>query len=203
MKEQELLTDRLTLRLLQPDHADGLLPIWGDTDVIRFTYMRLVKDIASCVQNVVVMMDLSGKRDDTGPYVVLLGNTVIGMVGAVRMSRESSEHEIYYHLGRPWWGKGYATEAASAVIDQVFTMPLVHRISAEVVAENIASTRVLEKTGMKREGRLRGKFFKDGIYRDLYVYSVLRNEWQAKKAQEIITAAISSSGSSTTPPPAL
>lgn len=203
MKELELLTDRLTLRLLQPEHAEGLLPIWSDTDVIRFTYMRLVKELTPCVQNVIAMMDVSNKRDDAGPYVIFLGNTIIGMAGAVRMSRESSEHELYYHLGRSWWGSGYATEAASAVVDLVFSMPLVHRICAEVVAENIASIRVLEKSGMKREGRLRGKFFKDGIYRDLYVYSILRNEWQVKKAHENISAAISSSGSSTIPPPAL
>jgi ribosomal-protein-alanine N-acetyltransferase len=202
MREQELLTDRLTLQLLSPDHAEGLLPIWSDGDVIRFTYMRLVRDMTGCVQNIMVMIDAGNKREDAGPYAILLGDAVIGMAGAVRMSRESSEHELYYHLGRPWWGSGYATEAASAVIDQVFAMPLVHRVSAEVVAENAASIRVLEKCGMKREGRLRGKFFKDGIYRDLYVYSILRHEWQQKKAQDSIAAAISSSGSSNISPSA-
>jgi ribosomal-protein-alanine N-acetyltransferase len=74
-------------------------------------------------------------------------------------------------------------------VDRVFSMPLVHRVSAEVVAENAASVRVLEKSGMKREGRLRGKFFKDGIYRDLYVYSILRNEWQQWKAMESVRPA--------------
>lgn len=182
----ELYTKRLVLRRLQPEHAEGLLPIWGDRDVTRFTYMRLVKDITSCVQNVVGMIESGNRRDDQGPYVIFLGEDIIGMAGAVRMSRDSSEHELYYHLGKPWWGFGYATEAASAVVDQIFSMPLVHRVSAEVVAENIGSIRVLEKNGMKREGRLRGKFFKDGIYRDLYVYSILRNEWQQRKALEIV-----------------
>jgi [ribosomal protein S5]-alanine N-acetyltransferase len=182
----ELFTDRLVLRQLQPEHAEGLLPIWSDHDVTRFTYMRLVKDITSCVQNVVGLIDSSNRRNDEGPYVILLDQCVIGMVGAVRMSRDSGEHELYYHLGKPWWGLGYATEAASAVVDQIFSMPLVHRVSAEVVAENIASVRVLEKNGMRQEGRLRGKFFKDGIYRDLYVYSILRNEWQQRKALEVV-----------------
>jgi [ribosomal protein S5]-alanine N-acetyltransferase len=184
MKEPELQTNRLTLRLLQPEHAEGLLPIWNSIDVVRFTYMRLVKDITGCVQNVITLMDSSNRREDVGPYVILLGTTVIGMVGAVRMSRDSGEHEVYYHLGRPYWGYGYATEAASAIVDLIFSMPLVHRVSAEVVAENIASVKVLEKTGMKQEGRLRGKFFKDGIYRDLFVYSILKNEWQQRKAME-------------------
>lgn len=196
---QELMTNRLVLRLLSPDHAEALLPIWSDLDVIRFTYMRPVRDMAGCVTNIMVMIDASGKREDCGPYAICLGGAVIGMAGAVKISRESSEHELYYHLGRPWWGSGYGTEAASAVVDEVFAMPLVHRVSAEVVAENIASIRVLEKTGMKREGRLRGKFFKDSIYRDLFVYAMLRNEWQQKKAQEGIAEAISSGGNFMTP----
>lgn len=182
----ELNTSRLVLRQLQPEHAEGLLPIWSDKDVTRFTYMRLVKDITSCVQNVIGMIDSGNRRDDVGPYAIFLGPFLIGMAGAVRMSRESGEHELYYHLSKQWWGYGYATEAASAVVDQVFSMPLVHRVCAEVVAENIASIRVLEKAGMKQEGRLRGKFFKDGIYRDLYVYSILRNEWQQRKALEVV-----------------
>jgi [ribosomal protein S5]-alanine N-acetyltransferase len=186
MKDQELLTNRLALRALQSEHAEGLLPIWNDSDVVRFTYMRLVKDMSSCVQNILNLIDSSNRREDVGPYVIMLGSTVIGMAGAVRMSRDSGEHEVYYHLGKPWWGKGYASEAASAVIDSIYSMPLVHRVSAEVVAENIASIKVLEKAGMKQEGRLRGKFFKDGIYRDLFVYSILRNEWQQKKAQELV-----------------
>jgi ribosomal-protein-alanine N-acetyltransferase len=178
----ELKTSRLTLRLLQPEHAAGLYPIWSDADVVRFTYMRLVKDMDSCLQSVVSMIEAGSRHEDEGPYVIFLGPAVIGMAGAVKLSRDSSEYELYYHLGRPYWGRGFATEAASAVVDQIFSMPLVHRVSAEVVAENAASIRVLEKTGMKREGRLRGKFFKDGIYRDLYVYSILRNEWQQWKA---------------------
>jgi [ribosomal protein S5]-alanine N-acetyltransferase len=174
----DLTTARLTLRALQTEHAEGLFPIWSDPDVIRFTYMRIVKDMGACVQNVMNMMEAGARREDAGPYALFLGPALIGLAGAVKLSKETSEYELYYHLGRPYWGRGYATEAARAVIGRIFAMPLVHRVSAEAVAENTASIRVLEKAGMKREGRLRGKFFKDGIYRDLYVYSILRNEWQ-------------------------
>lgn len=180
----ELKTSRLTLKQLQAEHAEGLLPIWGDNDVIRYTYLRQAKDIAVCTQTVLNMMEGSNRREDCGPFVIFLGSTIIGLAGAVRLSRDSGEHELYYHLGKPWWGRGYATEAASAVIDQIFSMPLVHRVSAEVAIVNAASIRVLDKAGMKQEGRLRGKFFKDSIYRDLFVYSILRYEWEQKKAQE-------------------
>jgi ribosomal-protein-alanine N-acetyltransferase len=190
----EIKTYRLTLKPLQVEHAEGLFPVWSDTDVVRFTYMRLVKDVKGCEQTIRNMLESGRRREDAGPYTVFSGDTVIGLVGAVRTSWESGEHELYYHLGKPHWGNGYATEAARAVIGHVFSTPLVHRISAEVVTANARSIRVLEKCPMKLEGRQRGKFFKDGIYRDLFLYSLLRYEW------EQMAPAISSRGNSITPP---
>lgn len=178
----ELVTERLTLVPLTTGHAEGLYPIWSDADVVRFTYMRIVKDMSGCLQAISNMNEMSLRREDAGPFAILLGGAVIGLAGSVRLSRDSGEHELYYHLGRPYWGKGYATEAAGAVVDHVFSMPLVHRICAEVVVSNIGSVRVLEKTGMKQEGRLRGKFFKDGIYRDIFMYSLLRYEWEQRQS---------------------
>lgn len=185
-RAQELITARLTLKPLRPEHAAGLFPIWSDPDVVRYTYMRLAGDMGACAQGVQNMMEAGARRDDAGPYAIFLGQELIGLAGAVKLSRETSEYELFYHLGRDWWGCGYASEAASAVRDRVFQISSVHRMSAEVVAENAASVRVLEKLGMKREGRMRGKFFKDGVRRDLYVYSMLRNEWRLWKAIENI-----------------
>lgn len=176
----ELATARLILKPLQPEHAAGLLPVWSDPDVVRFTYLRLAKDANACAQSIAGMLESSRRREDTGPYTIFLGETPIGMAGAVRIAWESGEHELYFNLGKQWWGNGYATEAALAVMEQVFSAPLVHRVCAEVVTANTGSIRVLEKTGMKQEGRLRGKFFKDGIYRDLYLYSILRHEWEQR-----------------------
>jgi ribosomal-protein-alanine N-acetyltransferase len=180
----ELVTARLVLQPLRPEHADGLFPIWSDSDVVRFTYMHLARDLGACAQGVQNMITAGARREDIGPYAIFLGPALIGMAGAVKLSRETSEYELYYHLGRPWWGHGYATEAASAVVDRIFSMPQLYRMSAEVVAENAPSVHVLEKLGMKREGRLRGKFFRDGVYRDLYVYSMLRKEWKLRKIIE-------------------
>jgi len=63
--------------------------------------------------------------------------------------------EVGYVLARRYWGRGFMTEAAGAVVEWVIAQPEIHRVWATVDLENVASQRVLEKVGMVREGVLR------------------------------------------------
>ena len=83
-------------------------------------------------------------------------------------------------------GKGYCTEAATMMVDYLFLSKDVRRIQAETDERNIASQRVLEKVGFKKEGILRKIVFIRGEWRDAYLYSILREEW---KEPRIVTKA--------------
>lgn len=63
--------------------------------------------------------------------------------------------ELGYVLAQRYWGHGFMTEAAGAVVEWVIAQPEIHRVWATVDLENVASQRVLEKVGMVREGVLR------------------------------------------------
>jgi len=63
--------------------------------------------------------------------------------------------DLGYVLGREWWGRGYMTEAVRAVVDYALSEPEVFRVWAVCDVDNIASARVLEKAGLRREGILR------------------------------------------------
>ena len=60
-----------------------------------------------------------------------------------------------YELAPRYWGCGYATEAAAALLAFGFRELKLHRVWAQCIAENTASAHVLEKIGMRQEGRLR------------------------------------------------
>jgi len=60
-----------------------------------------------------------------------------------------------YIIGREYWGRGYMTEVVRAVSDWVLAQPEIHRVWAMCDVDNLASARVMEKSGMEREGRLR------------------------------------------------
>jgi RimJ/RimL family protein N-acetyltransferase len=81
-------------------------------------------------------------------------------------------------------GQGYATEAASLLIDYLFQGKPVHRIACGVIPENIASRRVAEKCGFSHEGRSRGLLFVRGQYRDSDHFSILRTDWERRSGSE-------------------
>ena len=105
----------------------------------------------------------------------------IGTAGFIGWNVEHGRAEIGYALSRKYWGKGYMTEVVNAIIYFGFKTMILNRIEARCVIENIASARVMEKVGMKYEGILRKCIFMKGKYQDLKIYSILKEEFMAKK----------------------
>lgn len=102
---------------------------------------------------------------------------LIGNCGIRKDSVGAHEADIGYELAPDHWGHGYATEAASAILDFGFTGLRVHRISASCVADNVGSARVLENLGMRLEGRLRDKDRYKDRWWDQLRFAILDDEW--------------------------
>jgi ribosomal-protein-alanine N-acetyltransferase len=75
--------------------------------------------------------------------------------GMIDFRLTASRAEVGYVLAQRYWGRGFMTEAAGAVVEWVIAQPEIHRVWATVDLDNVASQRVLEKVGMVREGVLR------------------------------------------------
>ena len=75
-------------------------------------------------------------------------------------------------------GKGLAQEAIKLLVDYLFSGYPTERIAAFTEAENVPAQRVLEGQGFQREGVLRRAMFRDGSWRDVVIYGLLRQEWQ-------------------------
>jgi RimJ/RimL family protein N-acetyltransferase len=81
-------------------------------------------------------------------------------------------------IGRKeFWGRGYAFEAWSLLIEHAFERLNLRKIIAGVIADNIASHRVLQRLGFRQEGLLRAALFADGAYRDSLVLGMFREEF--------------------------
>lgn len=106
---------------------------------------------------------------------------LIGNCGVRRDSPESHEGDIGYELDPRFWGKGYATEAARAVLRFGFTHMHLQRITAWCVAENVGSAHVLEKLGMRQKRRYRDRQYFKGRWWDTLLYAILYDEWRAQE----------------------
>ena len=88
--------------------------------------------------------------------------------------------DIGYEIAPGYWGNGYATEAARAMLAFGMESLKLHRVWASCVADNLGSARVLLKLGMRLEARLReAEFYKDR-YWDSLIFAILEEEWQAR-----------------------
>jgi [ribosomal protein S5]-alanine N-acetyltransferase len=103
-------------------------------------------------------------------------NAMMGGIGLDVNARHKRGH-LGYWFGVDYWGKGYATEAASAVLEYGFQTLELHRIEAGHYPRNPASGRVLEKIGMKFEGVMRGDLLKDDQFEDTVMYARLRTDF--------------------------
>jgi RimJ/RimL family protein N-acetyltransferase len=106
------------------------------------------------------------------------------LVGAVSLvvDRRHDNAELGYWIGVPFWGKGYCTEAARAVVRYGFEVLGLHRVHAMHFARNPASGRVMQKLGMRLEGCRREHVRKWDGFEDVALYGILVSDWRAAAA---------------------
>jgi [ribosomal protein S5]-alanine N-acetyltransferase len=117
---------------------------------------------------------------------------LIGSCGVRVNDRTRREGNIGYELDPDYWGHGYATEAAWAVLSYGFEHLGLHRIWAELNAENTASAHVLEKVGMRREAHFYEQDYFKGRWWDGQVYAILDREWRSQPKPAWVTRVVNS-----------
>ena len=108
---------------------------------------------------------------------------LIGNCGIRKKTSNLWEADIGYEIATSFCGKGLATEAALALLKFGFDELGLHRISANCIADNLASARVLAKIGMQCEGRLRQNEWMKGRWWDTLVYGILADEWEIREGE--------------------
>ena len=104
---------------------------------------------------------------------------LLGTVG-LTIERRFNKANLGYWIGKPYWGRGFATEAAGVVVAYGFRELGLHRVASMHIVRNPASGRVMQKLGMQYEGTLRGDTMKWDRYEDLCMYGLLADEWKAR-----------------------
>jgi len=176
----QLVTERLLLREFVADDWPAVLAYQSDPRYLRYYEWtgRTEQKVREFVQ-----MFLDNQQEQPRRKfqlaVCLRGETRLFGNCGIRLSKENSQvADIGYELAPEHWGRGYATEAARAIVAFGFSELKVHRVETWCIAENTGSARVMEKIGMKREGRFRDKEWFKGRWWDTLLYSILEPEWK-------------------------
>ncbi len=182
----ELRTERLLLREFAAEDWRAVYAYQNDLRYLEFYEWehRTEQDARAFVQMLIEQQREIPRTKFQLAIALPAANRVIGNVGIRKRSVKTHQADMGYELDPKMWGSGYATEAAEALLQFGFAELRLHRIWAEALAANENSIRVLEKLGMRQEGRLREKEFFKGRFWDTVIYGILAEEWRWKKAQE-------------------
>ncbi len=179
----EIVSERLVLRQMTIRDAGDVFDYARDPEVARFTIWdahRSVDDSRAFLTSVI--RGYAQREVATWGVVHRTEGRLIGTCGYNGWNRVHCRAELGYAFSRKFWNQGLATEAVRALIKFGFNRLSFNRIEAFCVPENLASARVMEKVGMVYEGLLRQSYFAKGVYRDLKVYSILREDYSSNQS---------------------
>ncbi|MEU4379200.1 GNAT family N-acetyltransferase [Micromonospora echinofusca] len=166
----------ITLRDLRPDDAADALAIVGDNRVTQWLSFDSRDQAATVamVEGAVARAQLTPRNE----YYLAVADTSDRMIGFARLGLTGHQAaKLGYAIGADHWGHGYATDAASTIVDYGFRELRLHRITAAIGPDNAASIAVAKRLGMRYEGRLRDHVYTNNAWRDSLLYSILAPEW--------------------------
>ncbi len=168
-----LETARLRLRPYSDADIAELLPLIG-THEVAATTLRIAHPYTE--QDARDFFALAQEPDKIWLAITLRADgRQIGGAG-LRLDLQHQHAELGYWLGLPYWGQGYATEAAREMLRYGFEDLGMHRIHASHFRHNPASGRILKKIGMRYEGCQREHLLKWDQFVDSELYGILRHE---------------------------
>lgn len=177
-----LETERLLLRRLRGPDLTTFLAYRNDPEVARYQDWEGYTEAEARG-----MIQPMGREEPFVPgewfqFGVELKNSgeLVGDLG-FRITEDGKQGEVGYTLARGHWGKGYATEAVSRLLDHAFGVLGLHRVYAIVDQENALSAAVLERVGLRREGAFVENAWFKGRWSSEFLYATLRKEWLARE----------------------
>ncbi len=145
----ELHTERLMLRPFQAGDVADALAYRDDAEFARFL-SHIPQPFTRQDAEAFVRLNMAERWDTSPTFAVVLDGGGVGTLSGDE-AQQTRAAMLGYAIGRAWWGRGIATEAARAAMDWgIDTFGLV-RVWASTDVRHVKSQRVLEKLGMKRE----------------------------------------------------
>lgn len=173
-----LTTKRLQLRQLTHTDSEAMMAIFGEPEMLLY----LNDDPVNSPEKAVGLIDWLNQQFEIRQGVnwgitLLEDERLIGQCGVHGWDQSNQHVDIGYHVLPAYWGNGYATEAAHAIVGWCFDHLHVHRVQADCTDGNLGSERVLLKCGFKVEGVWRESCWEHGRFVDIKQFGMLRHEY--------------------------
>lgn len=173
-------TERLILRRFEYSDDEAMLRYWVADEKIQSLYSEPVYSTKEAVKELLDKYIGSYEKNDYYRWAVIdkKSGECIGQIAYFLVDSKNHFAEIEYCIGSDFQCKGFATEAAKAIIRYGFEKINLHKVQICTKTINKASKRVIEKCGFTYEGTLRDYFYMNGEYVGRLYFSMLRSEFE-------------------------
>jgi ribosomal-protein-alanine N-acetyltransferase len=172
-----LKTKRCTLRNFSLNDIDEFYALRTDPDVRRFIAKDMDASKEVSMQKLEEIIESYNNRQSLNWVIEETATRAfIGTVGYWRIELENSRAEIGYSINKSFWQKGIMTEVLSTLLPFAFKQANIHSIMAVTDVENVASQKLLAKTGFRLEAHHRENWYYNGKFYDSLVYGMLEGD---------------------------
>jgi ribosomal-protein-alanine N-acetyltransferase len=177
-----ITTERLALRDFEAEDWQAVLAYQRDPRYLRYYPLedRSEEEVRDFIAMFLRQQAEVPRRKFQLAVTLRENGRLIGNCGVRLEEPGASSGDMGYELDPRYWGHGYATEAAGAMLDFAFSELGIERVEAWCIAENLASARVLEKLGMRLKERERDKEHFKGRSWDALRYALEASDWQER-----------------------
>jgi len=175
----DIITNRLVLNEISWGDLEDIHQLDSYPEVVEFNTNGIpnsIDETKEAIRPYIEGKEISPRKFYNWRILKKDSREFIGLAGISFSLNKFNLGEIYFKLSPKHWGQGYATEVSKKLINTGFEIFKLHRIEAGTVKENIKSVKVLEKSGMSKEG-LRRKIVPIGEeWKDGYLYAIIEND---------------------------
>jgi len=176
MNKLEIFTKRLKLRLIDFSDLNVIHNLHSLAETDEYNTLGIPESIEDTKAIIKLWIKANQLKDITSYTFAIeskLEGKFIGLFGLRIGNKKYNRAEVWYKIHPDYWNNSYATESLKAMINFGFETLKLHRIEAGCAVDNIGSFKVLEKSGMIREGRLRQILPLKSGWSDNFTYSIL------------------------------
>jgi len=177
----QLESPRLILRSFQASDLENFLAYRNDPEVARYQSWNIPYTREQGLQFIDLMKMASPTAQGEWYQVAVELKSTHAMIGDVAfctLMYDQQQALMGYSLAHTYWHQGYGFEAVQTLLDYLFQERGLHRVIAECDVENVASWKLLEKLGFRREAHLIENVYFKGKYGSEYHYALLGHEWR-------------------------
>jgi [ribosomal protein S5]-alanine N-acetyltransferase len=177
-----LETNRLILRRIEEGDAHDIFKYLSDKEVMKHYGTEPFQTVDEAIRAISRYESLFTEKRGIRWGITSKGdNKVIGSCFFYDMVSEHYRTDLGFVLNKDFWGQGIAQEAVKAAIKYGFENLNINRIQAVIEPPNLASQKLVERLGFRREGLLRSYEYFCGKFDDLYMYSLLRSDFNLEE----------------------